>query len=346
MDRASLAIMPSRLDVQIRRGSAVESIHRVQAVVCDVAGRVLETTEHPELNTTWRSAAKPFQLLPLVERGHADRWGFTEAELAVMAASHTGSRAHIELVRSILARIGRDERDLACGYHDPLDPDSLAEMRAHPEGRGALYNNCSGKHAGMLALALAEGWPVAGYEHADHPLQRLMRRTVAEISGVREDQLQTGIDGCSVVVFALPLTGMATAYARLAAARATGDARERSLARIRDVMARHPYVVGGHGRFSSELMAACAGRLVSKVGAEGLECVAWTERGVGVAVKCEDGAPRATEPAVLAVLEGIGALGPAELGALESFRRPHITNAVGLEVGRIEAELRPPTGPV
>jgi L-asparaginase II len=168
-----------------------------------------------------------------------------------------------------------------------------------------------------------------------------MRRTVSELTGVPDERLETGIDGCGVVVFGLPLTGMATAYARLAAASATGDPRARALTRIRDVMTGHPYVIGGHGRFSSELMAATHGRLLSKVGAEGLECVAWTERGLGVAVKCEDGAQRATEPATLALLERLGALGETERQTLASFRSPRITNAVGLDVGRIEADLRP-----
>ena len=333
--------MRSRLEVFVRRGGAFESHHRLQAAVCDADGRLVECTEHPELSTTWRSGAKPFQLLPLVERGHVDRWGFGADELAVMAASHTGSAEHLTLVRRILERIGRDERDLACGYHDPPDPESLAELRAHPEKRSPLYNNCSGKHAGMVALALAEGWPVAGYHHPEHPLQQLVRRTVVEVTGVPDERIETGIDGCSVVAFGLPLTGMATAYARLAAASASGSARERALARIREVMTGHPYVIGGHGRFSSEVMAAAHGRLLSKVGAEGLECVAWHERGLGIAVKCEDGATRATEPATLALLERLGALGAAERGALESFRRPRIANAVGLDVGWIEAEIRP-----
>jgi L-asparaginase II len=337
----ALAVMRSHLEVSVRRGEAFESRHRLQAAVCDAEGRLLEGTEHAGFVTTWRSCAKPFQLLPLVERGHADRWGFGTDELAVMAASHTGSADHLALVRRILERIGRDERDLACGYHDPVDPGSLAELQAHPERRSPLYNNCSGKHAGMVALALAEGWPIEGYHLAEHPLQRLVRRTVTELSGVPDDRLETGIDGCGVVVFGLPLTGMATAYARLAAASESGDPRARALARIREVMTRHPYVIGGHGRFSSEVMAATGGRLLSKVGAEGLECVAWSERGLGIAVKCEDGSSRATEPATLALLERLGALTGSENAALESFRHPRITNAVGLEVGRIEAELRP-----
>ncbi len=335
--------MRPHLDVLVRRGSVPESRHRVQAAVCDAAGRVIEGTDHFELVTTWRSAAKPFQLLPLVERGHVERWGFNEEQLAMMVASHTGSPEHVELVRGILARIGRDVSDLECGYHDPADPVSLEHVRAHPEQRTALYNNCSGKHAGMLAMALAEGWPVAGYHLPEHPLQQLIRRTVAEMSGVEEAQLKVGIDGCSVPVFGLPLTGMATAYARLAAARPDGDARGRALARIRDVMARHPHLTEGHGRFSSELMAASRGRLAAKVGAEGLECVAWAERGLGLALKCEDGTGRATEPATVHMLERLGALEADGLERLERFRHPRVTNVVGLEVGRLEVRLRTPS---
>jgi L-asparaginase II len=332
--------MRSHLDVIVRRGSVPESRHRIQAVVCDAAGRVVDGTERPELVTTWRSAAKPFQLLPLVERGHADRWGFTDEQLAMMAASHVGSPEHIAIVRTILERIGREVSDLACGYHDPIDAESLDLVRAHPRQRTALYNNCSGKHAGMIAMALAEGWPVEGYHLAEHPLQRSIQGVVAELSGVPENELRTGIDGCSVPVFGLPLSGMATAYARLAAARPDGTARERALARIREVMVRHPHLTEGHGRFSSELMVATGGRLTAKVGAEGLECVAWPERGLGVALKCEDGAGRGTEPAAMAMLERLGAIDATALERLERFRRPRLTNVLGLEVGWLDARLR------
>src|SRR5262252_753139 len=214
--------MRLQAEVLVLRGAIAESRHRVQCAVVDATGGLLAATEHANRVTSFRSAAKPFQLLPLVERGHADAIGCSDAELAIMAASHSGSRAHLALVRALLDRIGLDASALACGYHDPMDAESLEDVRRDPTLKSALYNNCSGKHAGMLALARAEGWPVAGYERADHPLQQLLLRTVAEVCGVAPDTVQLGVDGCSVPVFGLPLAAMALGYARLAEAMARG----------------------------------------------------------------------------------------------------------------------------
>jgi L-asparaginase II len=332
--------MRLQIDVIAWRGRIRESRHRVQAAVCDVAGRLEAETGEPAAVTTFRSAAKPFQLLSLVERGHADRWGWTDEQLAVMAASHTGSPSHIALVAGILARLGLGERALACGYHEPLDPVSLEHLRAHPGERSALYNNCSGKHAGMLCLALSEGWPIEGYQHAGHPVQELMKRTVAEVCGVPADSVETAIDGCSVPVFGLPLAAMARGYARLAAATSEGDARTRALDRIRRAMCAYPRAVGGEGRFSTALMERTSGRLVAKGGAEGLECVGLPARRLGMALKSEDGSARGLAPASVALLEHLGELTPAERAGLAASRRPVVTNHAGLEVGALEAAIQ------
>jgi L-asparaginase II len=328
--------MRLQIDVLVWRGAIPESRHRVQAAVSDPAGRLEAGTEQADVFTTFRSATKPFQLLPLVERGHADRWRWSDEQLAIMSASHTGSRAHLDLVSGILDRLGLSDRHLACGFHEPLDPGSLA----HPEDRSALYNNCSGKHAGMLCLALSEGWPLEGYERPDHPVQQLMRHTVAELCGVSPESLAVAVDGCSVSVFGLPLAGMARAYARLAAAAPDGDQRERALSRIRGAMCAFPRAVGGEGRFSTVLMEATRGRLVAKGGAEGLECVGLPARRLGVALKCEDGQVRGIAPATLALLEQLGELKDDELERLAASRRPVITNHAGLEVGALEALVR------
>src|SRR5690349_3474399 len=237
-----LEAVMTRLHVLVRvvRGPILESWHRVQAAVVGVSGELHAGTGEPGQVTTFRSAAKPFQLLPLVERGHADGFGFDPETLAVMAASHTGSAYHVRLVRAVLERVGLPEDALACGYHEPIDPSSLAELRANPALRSPVYNNCSGKHAGMLAACVAEGWPTQGYERAAHPLQQLIRRTVGELTGIEPDALLLGVDGCSVPVFGLPLSGMARAYARLGAARASAGGRERALWRIRSAMQAFP----------------------------------------------------------------------------------------------------------
>ena len=332
--------MRLQIDVFVRRGTIPESRHRVQAAVSDASGRLAAGTEHAGGVTTFRSAAKPFQLLPLVERGHAARWGWSDEQLAVMAASHTGSPAHVALVSGILERLELTDRHLACGYHEPFDPVSLAHVRAHPEDRSALYNNCSGKHAGMLCLARSEGWPVAGYERSDHPVQQLMKRTVAEMCGVAADALEVAVDGCSVSVFGLSLSAMACGYARLAEASADGDGRARALSRIRGAMCAFPRMVGGEGRFSTVLMEETRGRLVAKGGAEGLECVGLPVRRWGLALKCEDGQARGIAAATLALLEHLEELLEAELERFARLRRPVVTNHAGLEVGALEAVVR------
>jgi L-asparaginase II len=331
--------MRIQLEVQIWRGSIAESRHRLQLAVCDPDGRLHAGTEAPATVTTFRSAAKPFQMLPLVERGHADHFGLSEVDLAVMAASHTGTDAHLELVKGILARVDCTEADLACGFHEPVDETALRSFRENRLPPSRLYNNCSGKHAGMLAMCRAEKWPIAGYAEAGHPLQQLLHQTVSDVCGLPVERVGVAIDGCSACVFAMPLTAMARGFARLAAASETGDAREKSLARIRRAMSAHPWAVGGKSRFSTTLMESIP-ELVAKGGAEGLECVGWPARQLGLALKCEDGATRAVAPALVLVLEQLGALHAENLERLGEWRRPRLTNYAGLDVGTVSAELR------
>lgn len=325
------------LEVLVWRGDIPESRHRIAWAVADAAGRVLDGAL-PDTVTTFRSAAKPFQLLPLVERGHAEALALTDEHLAVMAASHTGSARHREVVGGLLSRLRLSVADLACGAHEPSDPEALAEIRLHPERLSSLYNNCSGKHSGMLALAQREGWPTEGYHLAEHPLQQLMRRTVAEVCGCAPESLGVAIDGCGVSVFSLPIAAMARGYAQLAAAARGGDdVRSGALRRIAHAMGSHPFLVEGAGRLSTDLMSVTGGRLVAKGGAEGLQLVADTGRGLGLVLKCEDGGGRAVAPATVLVLETLGWISAEEASRLEGQRRPVVRNAAGLVVGRIEA---------
>jgi len=339
--------MRLQAEVLVLRGAIAESRHRVALAVVDAAGRVLAASEPEAQVTSFRSAAKPFQLLPFVERGHADRLRCSEPELAIMAASHSGSRAHLALVRSLLERIGLTARDLACGYHDPMDAESLEDVRRDPGLKSALYNNCSGKHAGMLAMSKAEGWPTAGYERATHPLQQLLRATVADCCGVTSDSILLGVDGCSVPVFGVPLTAMALGYARLAGALAQGgDTRAQALRRIGRAMMAEPVVVEGTGRLATDLMLAARGRIVAKSGAEGLLLVAEPgpasggHSGRGIAIKCEDGAMRALGPAAVELLATLGVLTADEAESLAVHRRPAVHDAAGHPVGWLEGRVR------
>jgi L-asparaginase II len=339
--------MRLRLDVLVRRGPIPEARHVLEAAVVDHAGAVRGATGGAAEATSFRSAAKPFQLLPLVERGHADRFGLGPEDLALMAASHSGSEYHVARAAALLGRLGLDPSHLECGVHDPFDAAMLARIQRGEIERGPLHHNCSGKHAGMLALALAEGWPTKGYIEPAHPVQRLMLRTLAEVAGLDPAAIATGVDGCGVVAFGLSLTAMARAYAALAAADPAGSPRERALARIRDAMMAHPVATAGAGRFSTELMQAVPGAIVSKVGAEGLECMALPGRRLGVAVKCADGASRAVPPAALALLDHLGALSSGAMERLAKWRRPVVLNHAGREAGHLEAVLAvaAPPGP-
>jgi L-asparaginase II len=335
--------MTIAIEVEVWRGAILESRHRFEAAAADAEGRSHLGTGDPRFVASFRSAAKPFQLLGLVERGHAERWGFSDEELAVMAASHTGSAYHRRLVSGILEKIGLTERHLACGFHEPIDPEALAESRAHPGSRSPLFNNCSGKHAGMLALAVAEGWPAEGYERADHPVQGLALRMISEVCGLTTEEIVTGTDHCGVVAFGVPILAMARGYARLASAMATGPARERALSRIRTAMISHPKAVGGEGRLSTRLMEAMNGKVVAKTGAEGLECMGVQKTGVGVALKCVDGSARAVGPAAVALLEHLGVVTEAERERLADARRPVLRNHAGREVGWLAAVVRAPS---
>jgi len=326
-----------RIATEVWRGPILESRHRLEAAIAGPAGEPFAATPGGDVVTTFRSAAKPFQLVALVERGHADQFGFDDEHLAVMAASHTGSTYHVRLVTEILERIGLSDRQLACGYHEPLDEEARELVRRNAGARSPLYNNCSGKHAGMLAFARAEGWPVEGYERPDHPVQREMLAVVADAVGLRPEQVPTGIDGCSVPVFGAPLSAMARSYARFAVADRDGNARSAAMARIRAAMLAYPRATGGDQRFSTSLMERAGGAIVAKGGAEGLECIGLIGAGLGLAIKCEDGSSRAVAPAVLALLEHFELIGAAALEGLETWRRPVVKNVAGLNVGELRA---------
>jgi len=334
-----LSAYAERYRVEVRRGTpgATEAEHEVTAIGWRPDGADASLGD-ADFVTFFRSGCKPFQAVPLVERGHAERFGFGGRELAVMSASHNGAAEHVEVVRRMLARIGLGEDKLLCGIHEPEDPEHAAALRAGRLEPSPVYNNCSGKHAGMLALAVAEGWPVEDYVAFDHPVQVACVGAVAELCGVAARELPWGVDGCSAANPAMPLSAMARGFSRFARARAeSAEARERALAALRAAMAEHPTLVAGRGRFCTDLMEATRGEVVAKVGAEGLECLAIARTGEGVAIKVKDGARRAVAPAVVAFLRDRGHLPPVAEAALERWARPVVRNHRGLTVGELRA---------
>jgi L-asparaginase II len=287
----------------VRRGALVESVHRGRLAVCDPEGNVLEAVGDPEAYIYARSSAKPFQALPLVLSGAAEAFGLTDEELAVACASHNAEEPHLAAVRSILEKAGLTEDDLQSGAHLPLyEPEADKLIRSGEDPR-PIHGNCSGKHAGMLAVCVHEGYETATYRDPGHPLQRRILGLIAEVCGLREDEVLIAGDNCGVPAFALPLRSLATGLARVATRNALPDELALAALRIGDAMREHPFMVAGTGRFDTDLMRSTD--LLVKGGAEAVLAVG-SRDGWGMVLKISDGALRGVRPVALAALGGMG----------------------------------------
>lgn len=334
--------------VEVMRGGRVESEHRGAIAVVDAQGKLIAHAGDADLVSYLRSSAKPFQLLPLVESGAADRFGFTDTELAVIAGSHSGEPRHVAAVQSILDKIGLRDSALQCGLHVPFNAAAAKALRAEGREPSILHNNCSGKHAGMLAQAIDRGLSTHDYLEPDHPVQITIRQRLAELGGITFEEIGVGVDGCSAPCFAMPLRGAALAFARLAEA---GSKRQgEGLARVARAMLDYPEMVAGEGRIDTDVMRAVPDRLVSKGGAEGYhgmgliqpEGSAW-----GIAIKIADGdGRRGGHPVVIETLRQLDVLADTALAKLQSYHTWPITNHRGLEVGEVRANFKlvRPTG--
>jgi len=293
--------------VESWRGAIVESRHRVHVAVVDASGRLVARAGDPDYSTFWRSAAKPFQALPLAADGVADRFGLGSEELAIACASHSSEPRQVELVREFLKKVGCGERDLLCGPHPPLSEAVAKDYQTRGVRLTAVYSNCSGKHTAMLALARHHGWPTEFYTRPEHPVQQRCLTEVSRWTDVPVQRLGTATDGCGVVCYALPLRNMALAYARLAVQTGSAFPLPRSEAfRVREAMLRHPHLIAGEGRPCTEMMRAHPGRVLTKVGAEGVYSALVIPESLGIALKVEDGNGEAAALAVAAVLTQLG----------------------------------------
>ncbi|MDW8325735.1 MAG: asparaginase [Anaerolineales bacterium] len=335
--------------IEVTRGGLVESHHAGAIAVADARGRLRAGYGDPQHVAFLRSTAKPLQVLPLLESGAARAYDLTPREIAVACASHTGSAQHLEAVRNLLAKAGLTEADLGCGAHLPDDAETRAQLLRERTEPTPLYNNCSGKHAGMLALAKFNGWPLTDYLDPQHPVQRLILRAVAEMLGLPEESVMLGVDGCSAPNFAAPLVNAAAAFARLADPRGLPPARAEAVRAAVGAMQLHPELVHGAGKSDTELMRARPGIIIAKRGAEGFQGIGLApgalgagSPALGIALKIADGdgAGRAVAAAAVEVLRQLGALDSAQLAQLAErgvhATRP-LTNWRGLTVG----ELRP-----
>jgi L-asparaginase II len=300
--------------VELRRGTVVETRHAVHAAVVDGEGRLVAHAGDADLVTFWRSAAKPFQALPLVEDGVADRFKLTPEDLALICASHSSEPAQVARVRELLQKIGCTERDLLCGPHRPLSEAVAKDYETRGVRLTAVYSNCSGKHAGMLALAKHHDWPTEFYTRLEHPVQQRCLAEVSRWTDVPAGRIGVAVDGCGVACFALPLRNMALAYAKLGRGE-KGDGRDGAgqsvplpspFSRIVEAMLHHPELIAGDGRPCTEMMHAHPGRVVTKVGAEGVYSALLVRERLGVALKVEDGHNVAAALALAAVLGELG----------------------------------------
>jgi len=320
--------------VEVWRGNMVESRHHGAAAIVDAAGRVVEGWGDIDGPVFARSAIKPLQALPLVETGAAERYRLGDPEIALACASHRGEPQHTERVAHWLATIGLGAGDLECGSHLPYhEPTAQALIRA-AEAPTALHSNCSGKHSGFLTTARHQGEPTRGYIAPDHPVQRRVARVLEEMSGLDLSRAPRGTDGCGIPVIGISLQGMARGMARLGDTSGLDADRAHAARRILDAMHNAPLMVSGTGTFASELMRAAAGVRV-KPGAEGVYCAVLPQRGLGVALKIDDGAGRASEVAMGAILTRLGVLDDAARERLAPKLAPVIKNIAGREVGSI-----------
>ncbi len=326
--------------VVVDRGRHRESVHRGSVAVVDAAGRLRYAAGDPALPLYLRSSAKPLQAIPLVASGGADELELTERELAVICGSHSGEPMHLEAVRSILAKAGLDEGALQCGAHPPLDPAAAASLVREGRRPDPIHNNCSGKHAGMLAACRTRGWPLDSYLDPQHPLQREIAEIVGAFCGVPAGEIPRGIDGCGVPTFHVTVRAVGRAFARLADPGDLPNGQARAVRRITRALAAHPEMMSGTGRLCATLMTALGDRLFCKTGGEAVFGIGLPQPGWGVGIKIEDGANRGMGAVAVEALRQLGVPGAAEVEALAPLHRPVLRNHAGREVGEIRPVFR------
>jgi len=334
----------SAILVDVTRGDLVESRHHGIVVVADVDAQVVASAGDPEARIFFRSSAKPFQAVPLIESGAAERFGFTPAELALCCSSHDGAPWQQAAVAAMLDRIGLGPEALQCGIAPPYDAREAARVTLEVTAATPLQCDCSGKHTGMLATCRHRGYPIESYLEPDHPLQQEIRRVMAAVLRMDAGSIDIAPDGCSVPTFGAPVRAFATAYATLAAPERVepghGGRHAAALNRLRDAMAGHPQHIAGPGELDTDIIEVTNGRIIAKLGAEGLLCLAVPEQGLGIAISILDGSERPRAAVALATLEQLDLLSAPERRALRDRQSTAVTNFNGWTVGEMRATFQ------
>lgn len=338
MASASLEIvMENPVLAEVMRGAVVESRHRGAAIVVDADGAAVLSLGDVERPVFPRSAVKAIQALPLFESGAADRYGLTEAEIALAVASHSGEPAHAETSLGMLRKAGRDAGCLECGAHWPMNEAAARAISKDGGEPTALNNNCSGKHAGFVCLSCGLDEDPTGYVKAGHAVQKAVRGALEEVTGAAHTTDLMGTDGCSIPTYAVPLTSLALGFARLGSGHGLGPKRAEAALRIRKAVAAHPFMVAGTGRFDTRAMELLRERIFIKTGAEGVYCGAIPELGLGIALKCDDGAGRAAEVVMASLIARFLPMSETEAASFAPLRESVLKNWNGIEVGRVRA---------
>lgn len=326
--------------VEVTRGKTVESIHRGVIAVVDAEGKKIASAGDSSYFTFIRSAAKPIQALPVLETGAARRFAFSLEDLALMMASHSGEPEHVRIGRQIMDKIGLGPEMLQCGTHPPLHRPSAHELLANGQAPNVFHCTCSGKHAGMLAIAKHMDVSLQDYFLPEHPVQQLMLQTIAAFADLDPAKVGTGTDGCGVPVFALPVERMAYIYARWADPAGFDEERKKACLTLQEALTAYPELVAGTGRFTYDLMKVTGTKLLAKDGNEGVFCIGIPEKGWGIAIKIEDGHTRAVNPVVTETLYQLGILTTQEYAALITYQRKELKNYRGELIGEIRPAFR------
>ncbi len=321
--------------VHVKRGTIIESRHMGHLAAVDSEGRIIASCGDPQHVTYARSSAKLLQAISVIELGAAERFKLTGQEIAIMCASHSGEPEHLRVVLSLLRKLDLDESFLQCGIHPPYHKASAAALQQNGEAPGVLHNNCSGKHSGMLALARQLEAPLDTYLSPEHPVQQIMLETVKDMAGLSGSELHIGVDGCGVPVFAMPIHRLARAFARLGNEKSTEGKRQSACQTIIGALRDHPFLLAGTDRFDTRLIEATDGKVIGKMGAEGVFAITVPAQGIGIAIKVADGSPRALYPTAVEALKQLGLLSEAEERELASFHKPDLTNWQGTKIGSV-----------
>lgn len=323
----------SEIILEVIRGNLVENIHRGDIAIVGHNNKEITGIGNPGKITYWRSSAKPFQVLPVILSGAAEKYNFTDKELAVMSASHSGQRLHIELVNSILKKINLKKEALKCGTHPPFHKPTRKDLQKRGEKPKKIHNACSGKHAAQLALCQYYDWDLENYFEADHPVQKKIIKVISEVTEYPLNKIEIGVDGCGVPVFGMPLKNMALAYYYLIDRKSMPSKYREASTQIFEAIINNPEVVAGTNRFDTDLMKATNKKIIAKAGADGVFCLGIKDKG-GISLKIEDGDMKSIFPVIVELLSKLNILSEEELKELSYYHKPVVKDHRGEIVGK------------